>query len=152
VSRQINQRGIELLHHFEGCRLTAYLCPANVWTIGWGNTRYENGQPVRQGERITQQRADELFTNILNRDFVAFANRVITSNVNQNQFSAIVSFAYNVGNGNLQRSTLLRLVNANPNNALIRNEFMRWNRAGGRELAGLTRRRTAEADLYFRAV
>jgi lysozyme len=152
MSRQINQRGIELLHHFEGCRLTAYLCPANVWTIGWGNTRYENGQLVRQGERITQQRADELFTNILNRDFVSFANRVITSNVNQNQFSAIVSFAYNVGNGNLQRSTLLRLVNANPNNTLIRNEFMRWNRAGGRELAGLTRRRTAEADLYFRAV
>jgi len=147
---KLNSDGIKILHDFEGLRLTAYLCPAKVWTIGYGNTRYENGQPVRQGERITKQRAEELFTNIVNRDFVPGVRRLVTANLNENQFSALVSFAYNLGTGALGRSTLLRLVNANPNNHAIRAEFMKWNRAGGSVLAGLTRRREAEANLYFK--
>jgi lysozyme len=147
---KLNKKGIDLLHHFEGCKLTAYQCSAKVWTIGWVNTEYENGAKVRQGDTITQQRADELFLNIVTR-FSLGVEKLLTKKVNENQFSALVSFAYNAGLGNLQRSTLLRLINANPNDAGIREQFMRWNKAGGKELAGLTRRRKAEADLYFTA-
>lgn len=140
------------MHQFEGLRLTSYLCPARVWTIGWGNTRYEDGSPVRQGQTITRQRADELFLNIVNLEFVPGVRRLVARQLNENQFSALVSFAYNIGIGNLKTSTLLRMVNDNPNNPAIREQFMRWNRAGGQVLAGLTRRRQAEADLYFRAI
>jgi lysozyme len=147
---RLNKEGIKILHDFEGLKLNAYLCPANVWTIGYGNTRYENGQAVQRGERITRQRAEELFTNIVNRDFVPGVRRLVTANLNENQFSALVSFAYNLGTAALGRSTLLRLINANPNNPAIRAEFMKWNRAGGRVLNGLTRRREAEANLYFK--
>jgi lysozyme len=147
---KLNKKGIELLHHFEGCKLTAYQCSAKVWTIGWGNTQYENGAKVRQGDKITQERADELFLNVVTK-FSQGVEKLLTQKVNENQFSALVSFAYNAGLGNLQRSTLLRLVNANPNDEGIRDQFMRWNKAGGKELAGLTRRRKAEADLYFTA-
>lgn len=143
-----NERGIRLLHEFEGLRLNAYLCPAKVWTIGWGNTRYEDGSPVKQGDVITRQRAEALFLNIL-RKFEVQVRRLIKVKLNDNQFSALVSFAYNLGVGNLQKSTLLRKLNANPNDSTIRDEFMRWTRAGGKVLNGLVRRRQAESDLYF---
>jgi lysozyme len=148
---KLNKDGIDLLHHFEGCKLKAYQCSAKVWTLGWGNTFYEDGTKVKQGDEITQQRADELFENIVNKFFAVPLSKLLTKKVNENQFSALVSFAYNVGMGNLQKSTLLRLVNENPNDTNIRSQFMRWNKAGGKELAGLTRRRKAEADLYFKA-
>lgn len=136
------------MHEFEGIKLEAYLCPANVPTIGWGNTRYEDGTAVKMGESISKERADELFKNIAST-FARGVSNLLTTTLNDNQFSALVCFAYNVGTGNLNRSTLLRKVNANPEDPSIREEFMRWNKAGGRELAGLTRRRKAEADLYF---
>lgn len=148
--RQVNQDTINLLHSFEGLKLNAYLCPARVWTIGYGNTRYENGQPVRQGDVITKQRANELFANIVNREFVPAVSRMVKVPLNDNQFGALVSFAYNIGTGALGRSTLLRMINANPNNPAIRAEFLKWNRAGGRVLNGLTRRREAESNLYFK--
>lgn len=156
--RQVNQETINLLHTFEGLKLDAYECPASInqppskkfWTIGYGNTRYENGQPVKQGDVVTRQRANELFTNILNRDFVPSVAKLVKVPLNDNQFGALVSFAYNIGTGALGRSTLLRLVNANPSDPNIRNEFLKWNRAGGRVLNGLTRRRAAEANLYFK--
>ena len=145
---KINKKGIDLLHHFEALRLEAYLCPAKVPTIGWGNTRYENGTAVKLGDKITKERADELFENILNT-FAVGVKRLVKSNINDNQFSALVCFAYNVGLGNFQKSTLLRILNENPNDPEIRNQFMRWNKAGGKVLNGLTRRRKAEADLYY---
>jgi lysozyme len=146
----VTRDAIDLLHKYEGLRLDAYLCPAKVWTIGYGNTRYEDGTPVKKGDVVTKARAEELFNNILNNSFAAPVRRLVKSKLNNNQFSALVSFAYNVGVGNLQKSTLLRLVNANPNDPEIRTQFMRWNKAGGKELLGLTRRRQAEADLYFK--
>lgn len=157
---RLNKDGIKILHDFEGLKLNAYECPASLplppsrkfWTIGYGNTRYENGQAVQRGDLITRQRAEELFTNIVNRDFVPGVRRLVTANLNENQFSALVSFAYNLGTGALGRSTLLRLVNANPNNLAIREEFLKWNRAGGKVLNGLTRRRIAEANLYFKPI
>jgi lysozyme len=145
---KLNNRGINVMHEFEGIKLDAYLCPANVPTIGWGNTRYEDGTPVKMGETISRERADELFKNIA-ESFSQGVRDLVSSDLTENQFSALVCFAYNVGLANLKRSTLLRKVNANPDDPSIRAEFLRWNKAGGRELTGLTRRRKAEADLYF---
>jgi lysozyme len=145
---KVNKLGIEMMHHFEGCKLEAYQCSAKVWTIGWGNTFYENGTPVKQGDKITQDQANELFEFVVNK-FSVGVEKLLTKKVNENQFSALVCFAYNVGTGNLGKSTLLKKVNANPNDATIANEFLRWNKAGGKELLGLTRRRTAESKLYF---
>jgi lysozyme len=145
---KLNKLGIDLMHHFEGCRLEAYQCSAKVWTIGWGNTFYENGTPVRQGDKISQDRANSLFVFVANK-FAGEIKKLIKTNLTENQFSALVCFAYNLGTGNLAKSTLLKKVNANPNDATIANEFLRWNKAGGKVLAGLTRRRTAESKLYF---
>jgi len=145
---EINQSGIDLVKKFEGSRLNAYLDSVNVPTIGYGATFYENGNKVKIGDKISQQRADELLTYHLNL-FAKGITPLITSKVNSNQFSALVSFAYNLGVGNLKNSTLLKKVNANPNDTSIRDEFIKWNRASGNVLAGLTRRRNAEADLYF---
>lgn len=141
---------IELMHRYEGLRLDAYLCPAKVWTIGFGNTFYENGTKVKRGDKITRERANELFTNIVENNFAVPLRKLLVAKVNNNQFSALVSLAYNIGIGNISKSTLLRVVNQNPNNVEIRNQFMRWNRAGGQVLRGLTLRREAEANLYFK--
>ena len=138
----------ELVKHFEGCKLTAYVCSAGHNTIGYGNTFYENGVKVKPGDKITQQRAEELLDVILIK-FVQQTNEVIKSSVNQNQRDALTDFAYNCGLGNLKSSTLLKKVNADPNDKTIREEFMRWNKGGGKVLNGLTRRREAEANLYF---
>ena len=146
----VTNDALKLLHKYEGLVLDAYLCPAKVPTIGYGNTFYEDGSKVKMGDKITKERAIELFENILEKNFASQVKRLIKSRVTNNQFSALVSFAYNVGVGNLKRSTLLKLVNSNPNDPAIRQQFMRWNRAGGKVLLGLTRRRESEANLYFK--
>jgi lysozyme len=148
---RLNSNGIALMHEYEGLKLQAYLCPANVPTIGYGNTFYEDGSKVKMGDKISKQRAEELFINIANRSFAEPIRKMFPkSNLTENQFSALVCFAYNVGIGNLQKSTLLKKVLANKNDTSIRLEFMKWNKAGGKELAGLTRRRNSEANLYFK--
>ena len=144
----ISNRLRELVKHFEGCKLTSYVCSAGHNTIGYGNTFYENGVKVKPGDKITQQRAEELLDIILIK-FVQQTNELIKSNVNQNQRDALTDFAYNCGVGNLKSSTLLKKVNADPNDKTIRDEFMKWNKGGGKVLNGLTRRREAEANLYF---
>jgi len=145
---KLNKAGKDLIKSFEGLRLSAYKCSANKETIGFGNTFYEDGSPVKMGDTITKERADSLFELIAN-SFAERVRREVKTILTDNQFSALVSLAYNIGIGNLQKSTLLRKVNFNPNDPSIRAEFMRWNRAGGKVLAGLTRRREAEAKLYF---
>ena len=109
---------------------------------------FEDGTPVKPGDRITQKKADELF-EIIAKDFEGRVFKLVKTIITENQFSALVSICYNIGYNNLQRSTLLKMVNFNPNNPLIRAEFLKWNKAGGKVLAGLTRRREAEAKLYF---
>ena len=143
-----NQKGIDLMHEFESCRLESYLCPAKVWTIGWGNTFYADGTPVNQGEKISQEQANRLFGVILTK-FESQVYKSVKPMINSNQFSALVCFTYNVGIGNFLKSTLLKKVNLNPNDLTIRDEFMKWNKGGGVVLNGLTRRRKSEADLYF---
>ena len=145
---KINEKGIQLIKSFEGCLLNAYLDSVKVPTIGYGATFYEDGKRVKIGDRITQERANELLEHHIDL-FSVKVKRLITKDLNDNQFSALVSFAFNLGYNALGRSTLLKKVNHNPNDITIKNEFLKWNRAGGRVLNGLTRRRIAEAKLYF---
>ena len=137
-----------LIRKYEGCKLKAYLCPAKKWTIGWGSTFYEDGSLVKQGDVITQERADKLFIILLDQ-FAAEIKPLVRKDLNDNQFGALLSFAYNAGIGAFTRSTIRKMSIANPNNQHIRAEFAKWNKAGGKVLLGLTRRRQAEADLYF---
>lgn len=146
---KLNKAGADLIKQFEGCKLKSYQCSALRWTIGYGNTFFEDGTPVVAGNAITQQKAEKLFEIIAN-EFSAKVAKLVTSKVNENQFGALVSFAYNCGIANLQKSTLLKKVNSNPNNPSIKAEFLKWNKASGKVLAGLTRRREAEANLYFK--
>lgn len=148
---KLNKAASDLIKDFEGLKLTAYQCSAKKWTIGFGNTFFQDGTPVKQGDKITRDTADKLF-DLISKEFADKVRPLITSKVNENQFGALVSFAYNAGIGNLKSSTLLKKVNNNPNDPDIRAQFERWNRAGGKVLAGLTRRRKAEADLYFKPV
>lgn len=145
---KINQAGIDLIKSFEQCRLSAYKDSKGIPTIGWGATYYQNGKRVKMGDNISQIEADTLFDWHLN-EFSNDVKLVLKKPLNDNQFSALVSFAYNCGTANLEKSTLLRKVNANPEDIAIRAEFMKWVNKGSSFEKGLTRRRKAEADLYF---
>lgn len=147
--RKANQEAINLITSFEGCKLTAYQDIVGVWTIGYGNTMYPNGISVKKGDTITNEYALTLFSAILSR-FESGVDRLVRADVNENQFGALVSFAYNLGIGTLQKSDMLRKVIKNANDETIRAEFMRFNKAGGKVVNGLVRRRKAEADLYFK--
>lgn len=142
--RAINRDGLELIKSFEGCKLKAYICPAGVLTIGFGST----GSHVKPGMVITMQQAEELLRSDLRRfeDYVAAKCAPATDN----QFSALVSFAFNVGEGALDKSTLRRM-HLEGNYEAAAGQFARWNKAGGKVLSGLTRRRAAEAALYRKA-
>lgn len=141
-------KGIPIIRKFEGLKLKAYLCPANVWTIGYGNTFYENGSKVQEGDKITIERSDKLLFFVVQK-FEAEVKKLVKSEINENQLGALTSFGFNVGAGNLAKSTLLKKVNANPNDLTIRDEFNRWTKSWGKVLNGLVARRKAEADLYF---
>ena len=148
------KKGIDLIFDFEtGGNLRKYLtaywdATGKVWTIGIGSTYYEDGSLIKKGDVISEARAKQLFANILPR-YEADVKRLVKAPLNQNQFDALVSFTYNCGASNLAKSTLLKKVNANPNDPTIRDEFTKWNKSGGVVLKGLTRRRIAEANLYF---
>lgn len=140
--------GINLIKYSEGLRLDAYICPAGIPTIGYGSTSYPDGKPVKMGDSITESQASQLLQDTV-ASFEKGVRRLVTRDLTPNQFSALVSFAFNLGLGALERSTLLKKVNANPTDPSIREEFHRWVHAGGKVLPGLVTRRKAEADLYF---
>lgn len=145
----LDNKGYLLITNHEGLRLKPYLCPAKIPTIGYGNTYYTDGKRVTLLDKeITKQQAFDMFKEVANR-FAKRVDALVTSNINQNQFNALVSFAYNVGTGNFASSTLLKKVNRNPDDLSIKDEFLRWNKAGGKVINGLTNRRNEEADLYF---
>jgi len=146
----IDDAGANLIKSYERCRLTAYALGDGKWTIGWGNTFYEDGTEVKEGDVITQERADELFASVV-KQFEDQVNNDVTQPLTQNQFNALVSFTYNLGDRNLEISTLLKEVDTNPNNPDIRNQFMRWVEPGTQFTVGLTRRRNDEANMYFTA-
>jgi lysozyme len=145
----LDNKGYLLITKHEGLKLKPYLCPAKIPTIGYGNTYYPDGKIVTLLDKdITKQQAFDMFKEVANR-FAKRVDALVTSNINQNQFNALVSFAYNVGTGNFSSSTLLKKVNRNPDDLTIKDEFLRWNKAGGKVLNGLTNRRNEEAILYF---
>jgi lysozyme len=142
-----NQAGIELIKEFEGLRLRAYRCPAGVATIGYGTTVYPTGYKVQMGEQISAEQAEEYLRSDL-RAFERDVERMVLVPVNPNEFSALVSFAYNLGAEALRKSTLLRLLNAH-NYAGAAGQFGRWTYAAGKQLPGLVRRRAAERALFI---
>jgi lysozyme len=139
---RISQRGLELIKGFEGLRLKSYLCPANVWTIGYGST----GPHVREGMVISERDAEDLLRSDLRRFEQGVAK--LAPDCSQGQLDALVSFAFNLGLGALARSTLLRKHKAG-DHAGAAGEFRKWVMAGGVKLNGLVRRRAAERDLYL---
>jgi len=134
-------QGIELIRHFEGCRFDAYLCPAGVWTIGYGHTA-----DVKEGDSIDQEAAEAFLIEDLEK-FEQAVTRLVEVPLTQQQFDALVSWTFNLGAGNLAESTLLRKLN-NYQYAEVPEQMMRWVRAGGQVLDGLVRRRAAEAALF----
>jgi len=146
---KLSQKGLNLLKKHEGFRSKPYLCPANIPTIGYGNTFYPDGSKVTMNDKeLTSEEANELLSLIVKKFELGVA-KLIKSSVNQNQFDATVSFAYNLGLGALSRSTLLKKINLNPSDPTLKKEFNKWNKANGVVLRGLVKRRAEEADLYF---
>jgi lysozyme len=146
---KLDENGYKLIQEFEGLSLVPYLCSAKVATIGYGATFYPSGKKVTlQDAPISLATAKWMLKETANK-FAVDVDKMIKANVNQNQFNAIVSLAYNIGLGGLAKSSLLKKVNVNPSDPTIRNSFLVWNKAGGRVLDGLTKRRTKEANLYF---
>lgn len=156
---QTSAKGIALIHSFEGFakllpdgRVQAYPDPGTggaPWTIGFGSTTDEQGKPIKPGTIWTRQKAERRFVQHLGqfeREVIAALGSAVHA-TSQAQFDAMVSFTYNVGPANLRSSTLLRKHKAG-DYAGAAAEFARWNRAAGRVMAGLTRRRAAEAGLY----
>lgn len=146
---KISNKGLELIKEFEGFSSTAYLCPAKIPTIGYGNTFWEDGRKVRLGEQISKTKALELLEFVANKDFSQKIYPLIKVEVNQNQFDALVSLAYNIGVGAFSNSTLLKKLNEKDFIAAS-NEFLRWDKSGGQRLLGLTRRRQREKELFDR--
>jgi lysozyme len=146
---KLDENGYKLITGFEGLKLKPYLCSARIPTIGYGNTYYSNGKHVTLlDEAITQVQAFEMFKEIADR-FALAVNRQLKKTVTQNQFNSLVSFAYNVGTGAFISSTLLKKVNSNPNDPSIKTEFLKWNKAGGKIVNGLTIRRNQEQINYY---
>jgi len=142
--------GIEMIKFFEGFRSAPYKCPAGIPTIGYGATFYPDGKKVTMSDKsITEQEGTVLLQSML-VSFEKYVDSYCRDDINQNQFDALVSFAYNLGPANLKSSTLLKKVNANPEDETIHLEFMKWVKAGGKTLKGLVRRREAESQLYFK--
>lgn len=137
-----SQAGKDLIISFEGIRLQAYKCPAGVWTIGVGSTQ----PPVTPGEEITKKEAMDRFDHDLSK-FEKAVDRLVTVPLTQNQFDALVSFTFNVGEGALTKSTLLKKLNAGNYDA-VPAELMKWTKGGGKELPGLVRRRRAECAMW----
>lgn len=146
---KLSQKGLELIKQFEGLKLKPYLCPASIATIGYGNTYYPNGQKVKLTDpAITQEKAEELLKFLL-VSYEKAVDSFCRDDISQGNFDALTSFAYNLGTNALQKSTLIKKVNANPKDVTIADEFLKWNKANGRVLVGLTKRRQAESNLYF---
>ena len=137
-----------LIREFEGFVASAYLCPANVWTIGIGTTVYPNGAKVKKGDKCTQDQALEYLQHDL-RSFEKTVNDSVKVPLSQNQFDALVSLAYNIGSGAFKNSTLLKKLNAK-DYAGAADQFLVWNKGGGKVLKGLIRRRDAERALFLK--
>lgn len=143
-----SQKAIDLIKKWEKFKGESYLCQAGQPTIGYGSRMWTDGRRVRLGQTISLQDAEKLLAF-----YLASVIHFIPDNISQNQYDALTSFIYNVGPEQFRKSTLLKMVKDNPNDPLIRDEFMKWKlvRKNGQMVVsnGLRNRRTEEADLYF---
>ena len=133
--------GLSLIKKFEGCELEAYQCSAGVWTIGYGHTK-----GVAPGDSVSQEEAEQMLVDELH-EYESYINEYVTVALSQNQFDALVSWVYNLGPANLKASTMLKVLNSGEYED-VPAQMKRWNKAGGKILEGLIRRREAEACLY----
>ena len=138
----ISKEVLSLIKKFEGCELEAYLCPAGVWTIGYGHTK-----DVKEGDKINKEEADYLLQEEM-IEYESYINDFVEVPLNQNQFDALCSWVYNLGPTNLKNSTMLRVLNEEKY-ADVPQEIKRWNKAGGEVLDGLIKRREAEAKMFL---
>ena len=145
---KIGEKGLALIKEFEGCKLQSYKCPAGVWTIGIGSTRYADGTPVKANQALPDEAAA---LHLLAQTLAPYEHTVnaIGEPLTQNEYDALVCLCYNIGSGNLVSSTLVKMLKAGDSKAEVAKQFLRWNKAAGKELAGLTRRRNAEAELFL---
>ena len=141
ILMKLGEKGTEILKYFEGCKLTAYQDSVGVWTIGYGHTK-----GVHDGMTITQEQAEQMLLTEL-EEYEGYIESMVTVPLTQNQFDALVVWVYNLGPTNFKNSTLLKELNAGNYNAAS-TEIKRWNKAGGKVLAGLVKRREAEAQLF----
>ena len=137
-----SDEGFELIKKFEGCELEAYKCAAGVWTIGYGHTK-----DVQEGDKWTEEKADFMLWRELDDEYEHYVNSLVTVPMNQSQFDSLVSWTYNLGPNNLKRSSMLRVLNEGKYDE-VPAQMKRWNKAKGKVLAGLTRRREAEALMF----
>jgi len=137
----ISKEGIALIKKFEGCELEAYLCPANVWTIGYGRTKN-----VKEDDMCTYLQAEEWLEEELT-EYENYVKNLVKVELNQNQFDALVCWTYNLGPSNLSKSTMLKLLNAGDYHT-VPSQMKRWNKSKGEVLDGLVRRREAESLLF----
>jgi len=142
----IGEKGLELIKQFEGLKLETYICPAGVPTIGYGTTKID-GKKLTIGMQITKEQAEGYLRNDV-KVFENHVQRLVKVPLTQNMFDALVSFTYNLGAGNLGRSTLLKKLNDRDYGGAAE-ELLRWNKAGGKVLNGLVRRREAEKALFL---
>ena len=148
MARRINAAGLRLIKSFEGFEPKWYRDPVGIWTIGFGHTDAA-GAPkhaTSKGLVLSDEAATEILANDLGQ-YAAAVEKAVKVPLNDNQFAALVSFTYNVGAGALAKSTLVKKLNAG-NYGAVRPELAKWNKAGGKVMKGLTRRRAAEADLF----
>ena len=143
----LSNKGYKFICRQEGVRNLAYQDSVKIWTVGIGFIKI-NGEPVVKGMRLTDAQIEEEFYKQIG-SYESIVNESVHSQLNQNQFDALVSFCFNVGSGNFKSSTLLKVVNANPNNPEINLQFNKWCRAGGEIIPGLLNRRINEGELYF---
>lgn len=150
--RPVNQACIDLIKGFEGLKLKAYLDPVGIPTIGFGTIKYPNDKAVTMADPdITEQQALDYLTHEINEKAKA-VEKLVKVELNDNEYGALVSFAYNVGVSALGSSTLLKLLNSGADRRAVADQFLRWNKAQGKELPGLTRRRQAERSLFLQPV
>jgi lysozyme len=141
TTMSISTAGMQLIASFEGCKLKAYLCPANVWTIGYGHT-----SGVRAGMEITQAKASQLFAKDLER-FEDAVTKYVRVPLTQGQYDALVSLCYNIGTEAFRKSTLLKSLNEGKYKTAAL-QFHRWVNGNGKKLPGLVRRRNEEYDMF----
>lgn len=148
ADKDLSDGGLLLIQGFEGLRLKAYDDGVGVWTIGFGTIKYPNGVKVKKGDVCTKEQASEYMRHDL-ATFIKAVNKLVKVPVNQNQFDALVSLIYNIGETNFSNSTLLKKLNAG-DYAGAANQFPAWNKAKGKVLQGLVNRRAAEREYFLK--